>query len=258
MAFPRAAFAAVVCLALLTARPAEAHFVLDAPASYWSQDAYGDPEKAPPCGADGSGKPSGIITPFHPGDTVTITITEAIFHPGHYRVALGLTGPADLPAEPAITPQTTCVNAAIEATPSFPVLADGQLLHTAPFDGGQSFAVKLPANVTCAKCTLQVIEFMSAHPLNVPGGCFYHHCADISILPGDGGAAIDAGTAVDGGGASVDAGVRSDGGVSDGGTTGGATSSTGCSSGGVASMPFALAAWLVLRRGRRSASHRQG
>jgi hypothetical protein len=256
MALPRAAFAAAVCLASLAA---EAHFVLDAPASSWSQDAYGDPEKAPPCGADGSGKATGLVTALHPGDTVTISITEAIFHPGHYRVALGLTGPQDLPAEPAITPKTTCVDAAIEATPSFPVLADGQLLHTSPFDGGQAFQVKLPANVTCAKCTLQVIEFMSAHPLNVPGGCFYHHCADISILPDDGGAphdagSPDAGAPADGGGAAGDGGAQRDGGILDGGTGGG----SGCATGGPALAPLALAAWLLLWRGRREASSRSG
>jgi len=33
----------------------------------------------------------------------------------------------------------------------------------------------------CANCALQVIEFMSNHPLNVPGGCFYHHCANVAI-----------------------------------------------------------------------------
>ena len=39
-----------------------------------------------------------------------------------------------------------------------------------------------------------LIEFMSDHPLNNPGGCFYHHCADISISggPSDGGSASDA------------------------------------------------------------------
>src|SRR5260370_10905971 len=42
--------------------------------------------------------------------------------------------------------------------------------------------------MTWTKCTLQVVEFMSDHPLNPQGGCFYHHCADISIEPGgDGG-----------------------------------------------------------------------
>jgi hypothetical protein len=58
--------------------------------------------------------------------------------------------------------------------------------------------VTLPPNVTCSHCTLQVIEFMSDHGLNNPGGCFYHHCADISVgdagaPPQDAGAQNDAG-----------------------------------------------------------------
>jgi hypothetical protein len=88
------------------------------------------------------------------------------------------------------------------------------LKHTAPFTSAQSFEVTLPSNVTCTKCTLQIVEFMSDHGLNNPGGCFYHHCADISIQSsststgGVTGAAGQAGATARGG---------SDGGGSDGG-----------------------------------------
>jgi hypothetical protein len=41
--------------------------------------------------------------------------------------------------------------------------------------------VQLPAGMLCDHCVLQVIEFMSEHPLNNPGGCFYHHCATVTI-----------------------------------------------------------------------------
>jgi hypothetical protein len=34
--------------------------------------------------------------------------------------------------------------------------------------------------VTCERCTLQVLEFMSNHPLP----CFYYHCADVAIGTG--------------------------------------------------------------------------
>ena len=80
-----------------------------------------------------------------------------------------------------------CGSAAIETTPVFPVLVDGALMHTTAFGGPQTFTVTLPANMTCTRCTLQVEEFMSSHALNNPGGCFYHHCADISIQAADGG-----------------------------------------------------------------------
>jgi uncharacterized protein (TIGR03382 family) len=47
--------------------------------------------------------------------------------------------------------------------------------------------VTLPADKTCTNCTLQVLEFMSNHGLNMPGGCYYHHCATINIVAPDGG-----------------------------------------------------------------------
>ena len=40
--------------------------------------------------------------------------------------------------------------------------------------------IQLP-NLTCAKCTLQVIQFMAEHGYNQPGGYSYHHCADLAI-----------------------------------------------------------------------------
>ncbi len=93
---------------------------------------------------------------------------------------------------------TPCGSAEIQNPPVYPVLADGMLVHTAGFSGAQSFTFKLPSNVTCTgNCVLQVAEFMSDHGLNNPGGCFYHHCANITIQAGGGtgtgGAAGDAG-----------------------------------------------------------------
>src|SRR6185503_12626570 len=67
-----------------------------------------------------------------------------------------------------------------QTPPTYPVLADGMLVHTEAFSSPQSFEVTLPTNVTCTHCTLQVLEFMSAE-VGGNGFCFYHHCADISI-----------------------------------------------------------------------------
>ena len=36
-------------------------------------------------------------------------------------------------------------------------------------------------NISCAKCTLQVIQFMAEHAYNQPGGYSYHHCAELPI-----------------------------------------------------------------------------
>ena len=174
---------------------AHAHFVLQAPMNWAKQDASGLPLKSAPCGqADPAptpaAVPTNVITPFAPGATVTITINETIPHPGHYRVVLSPTGPGGLPADPAVTPntQSACGTTTIQSPAVYPVLADGMLQHTTAVSGARSFTVKLPTDVTCTKCSLQVTEFMSNHALNNPGGCWYHHCADISIQTGTGGA----------------------------------------------------------------------
>jgi hypothetical protein len=194
---------ALAACCTLIALPVHAHFVLQAPAAWMSQDASGNPQKLGPCGDEGGGTATGKVTAYQPGQTVTITINEVVFHPGHYRVALSSTSRSELPSEPPVTAASTpCGSVPIQSPPVFPVLADGVLAHTAAFSGPQSIQITLPANVTCTKCTLQVIEFMSNHPLNNPGGCFYHHCADISIQPagaGTGGAAGSGGAVATGG-----------------------------------------------------------
>ena len=165
----------------------QAHFVLQSPAALTEQSAYGDPQKAPPCGDDGSAVATGMVTSYQAGDVVTITIDETIFHPGHYRVALAMNDISELPEEPPVTPNNTdCGTAPIASPPVFPVLADGIFLHDQPFAGPQTIDITLPANVSCTSCTLQVIQFMSNHGLNNPGGCFYHHCATISVQGGAG------------------------------------------------------------------------
>lgn len=175
--------AAALGAVLFASGPSHAHFILTAPAAAHEQSAYGDPQKAPPCGDDGSAVATGMITEYKGGDTITITIDETIYHPGHYRVAIAQ-DPSQLPEEPPVTPNDTpCGTAPIDPAPAFPVLADGVLVHTEPFAQPQSFEVKLPEDLECDSCTLQVIQFMSDHGLNNPGGCYYHHCANIAVVP---------------------------------------------------------------------------
>lgn len=165
--------------AVLAPAFAHAHFILMTPDSWMSQSALGLPEKLGPCGDEGGGTPTGKVTVFHPGQTISVTIDEVVPHPGHYRVALAVNNRNELPPEPAVTPAPydPCGSAAIEDPPMFPILADNLLPHTQAFDTPQTFTMTLPTDVTCTKCTLQVLEFMSSH--GAP--CFYHHCADISI-----------------------------------------------------------------------------
>jgi MYXO-CTERM domain-containing protein len=257
---PLGAALAAVALSTLSPAPAQAHFILDKapdggtiegePACYSEQAADGTPEKSAPCGQDDTGitvVPTNIVTSFTPGadgtTTITFTTDEVVYHPGHYRVAIA-SDMASLPADPAVTAgSTACGSAAIETVAAGSISADGVLAddvldHSSAFSSPQSYTFKVPASVHCSpQCVLQVVEFMSDHPLNPQGGCFYHHCANISI----------ASSHTDGGAEEADAQVGSSGssggtsgatGSSSGGTTGTASSGTGgsgASSSGTAS-----------------------
>jgi hypothetical protein len=241
---------------LLTARSASAHFVLEAPASYDVVDpTTGLPEKLGPCGNEDPQMATNDVTTFEEGQSITITVNEVVFHPGHYRVALAMTADhmdSSFPAEPVPVEGSTnsgtmvcgdgllmtpCGSVPIQDPPVFPVLADDLFEHCDMFGGPQSTTVKLPDGVTCDKCTLQVIEFMSEHGPNVPGGCFYHHCADISIRP--------KGSAADGGGSAQASGGTS---ASKSGGSCSASPSHGRWSGGALVGMVAAAAALQRRR----------
>nr|HEX4318532.1 SCE4755 family polysaccharide monooxygenase-like protein [Kofleriaceae bacterium] len=187
----------VAATLVATAGVASAHFSLVAPAVYSVQDDLGLPEKSAPCGQDDPGNPivpTNDVTTVHAGDTITVTVDEKIFHPGHYRVALAQ-DMTSLPDDPAVTAgDTPCGSAAIQDSSTTGVIIDNQLPHTTAFSSPQSFQVTIPAT-TCNNCTLQVVEFMSDHGFNVPGGCFYHHCATMNV--------VAAGTAIPDGGIST-------------------------------------------------------
>jgi uncharacterized protein (TIGR03382 family) len=256
------AAASLAAFCTFAAAPADAHFILEAPPSWMSQDALGSPQKLGPCGDDAGGTPTGTITAFAEGDMVTITVTETIFHPGHYRIALAVHDRSELPPEPMVTAGATpCGSVPIMDPPVFPVLADGVFLHTAPFSGPQTIQLKLPDGVTCDKCTLQVIEFMSNHQLNNPGGCFYHHCADIAITaanPPDGGTGATTSTSsasTTSGGTTTTSGAGGGGG--EGGGSGETSTKSGCGCStpgggapGLAGLGGLMALALLLRRRR--------
>ncbi len=168
---------------------AEAHFVLVAPANWLTQQEDGTPIKLGPCGDeddDSGAVQTGTVTAYQEGSTVTVTINEVIFHPGFYRIALATNDRSELPPEPKVdaSADDPCDKTTFEDPPVFPVLADDVFEHTTAFSTPQTTTVTLPAGVTCENCTLQVIEFMSDHSLNNPGGCFYHHCANLRIESG--------------------------------------------------------------------------
>ena len=196
--------ASAVFAALVAATPIaiSAHFKLLEPASWLVESDRGDPQKLAPCGSAltaPAGQPaiplSNTIGKAVGGSKLHLKIQETIFHPGHYRVALAVNSREELPSDPVTTERTTergpiSVWAVIQSPPQIPVIADGLFQHyarPAPAAAGTPAPplmwetdVQLP-NISCAKCTLQVLQFMAEHAYNMPGGYSYHHCADLQI-----------------------------------------------------------------------------
>jgi hypothetical protein len=164
-----------------------AHFRLVQPASWLIESDRGDPQKAAPCGGTNTdfGKPSYIISKVTGGQKLHIQVQETVYHPGHYRVALAVNSPTELPLDPEVTTMDTdrgprSVSAKIQNPVQIPVLADGLWPHTARVDAPFETDVQLP-NINCRKCTLQVVQFMAEHAINNPGNFTYHHCAELQI-----------------------------------------------------------------------------
>ena len=164
-----------------------AHFKLVEPASWIVEDDRGDPQKGFPCGGSNTdyGKPSYAITQAVGGAKLHLKVLETIYHPGHYRIALAVNSPAELPVDPKATTETTergprSVSAEIMNPVQVPVLADGLFPHAAKVDAALETDVTLP-NISCSKCTLQIIQFMAEHGRNSDGDFSYHHCAELQI-----------------------------------------------------------------------------
>lgn len=180
----------VAILLFGASRAVDAHFRLVEPASWLLEDERGDPQKAGPCGGTNAdyGKPSYAVTRATGGARLHVKVQETVYHPGHYRIALAVNSPNELPLDPKATTETTptgprSVSAEIAASPAPPVLADGLFLHRerpqtpTPFETD----ITLP-NINCKRCTLQVIQFMEQHAVNNPGMFTYHHCAILEIV----------------------------------------------------------------------------
>ena len=186
--FVRCLFTIVVLM--LAPQTSWAHFKLLSPTSWLVEDNRGDPQKSGPCGGSNTdwGKPSYAVTKVAGGQNIHIKVQETIYHPGHYRVALAVNSPTELPPDPLVTTKDTekgpwSVSAAIQNPPQIPVLADGLFVHsTRPAGEMKAWEadIRLP-NINCKKCTFQIVQFMADHGFNNPGGYTYHHCADIQI-----------------------------------------------------------------------------
>jgi len=193
-------------LALFAPTLAQAHFMLTAPTSWYTQASDGSPQKSAPCGNEGATgqMASKVVTSV--GQTVSVTVTATVAHPGWYRISLKQGASSTQTATGFPDPATLgAAGSAQQCTPAFmdnpvwsttqPVLADklglpaGSTSTTTTQSGTKTFMVTIPSNASCtaaAPCTLQVVMFMTDHSA---GSCNYHHCADITVgATGAGGA----------------------------------------------------------------------
>lgn len=166
---------------------AAAHFKLLEPQSWINEAANGDPQKMAPCGGTSAnpGTPSSAVTKVRGGTKLHLKIQETVHHPGHYRVALAVNSRAELPKDPEVMTRDGArgpisVSAAIQNAVRPPVLADGLFAHTARGEEMFETDIDIP-NISCEKCTMQIIQFMAEHGLNADGDYSYHHCADLQI-----------------------------------------------------------------------------
>ena len=180
---------AAAALAATVPTAVHAHFKLLEPASWLIEDQRGDPQKTGPCGGTNTdyGKPSYAVTKAVGGSQLHLKVLETIYHPGHYRVALAVNSPTELPPDPKATTADSdrgprSVSAEIMNPIQAPVLADGLWAHQAKVDTAFETDVTLP-NIGCKRCTLQIIQFMEQHAVNNPGMFTYHHCAALQITP---------------------------------------------------------------------------
>jgi len=176
------------------AAEADAHFVLVSPAPSIVQNRLGDPQKVAPCGGVSAnpgrgtpanpGVPSGAVTDIKGGSSFHVLLSETVFHPGHYRVALAKSA-ANLPPDPKVTTRDSdrgpwSVSAEIQSPAVPPLLADGLFAHTERPMGLNEADIEIP-NINCVNCLLQVIQFMAEHAKNADGDYSYHHCAVVNI-----------------------------------------------------------------------------
>ena len=172
-----------------TAEAAMPHFRLLEPASWLVEDQRGDPQKAGPCGGSNTnwGQESFAVTEVRGGQLLHLALQETIYHPGHYRVALAINSPTELPLDPVTVTREgergpISVSAEIQDPAVPPVLADGLFVHNERPASPQTYEtdIRIP-NVDCDHCVMQVVQFMAEHAFNNPGGYSYHHCAILRV-----------------------------------------------------------------------------
>lgn len=190
---PLAGVAVLVCAVSFPA-VAGAHLELTEPPARYDKYTI----KSAPCGA-GDGERSETVTTYQAGETITVEWDEYVDHPGHFRIAFDEEGADDFES-PACESNCSTTEPQVELYNNDTVLLD----DIADDDGGTYSAdVELP-DVTCERCTLQVIQVMyDKPPYEIPGNDIYFTCADLELVGSGGG---DTGTESDTGTSDPDGG----------------------------------------------------
>jgi hypothetical protein len=163
--------------------------------------------KAAPCGRQGSTRGTEIYQ-FKPGDTITLSVDEFVAHPSYFRIAFDDDGDDDFVDPRSIKPIQgfrACLNdngqdkcGQDDFYNNSTVLMDNLDPHI-PSSAADTkiwtWQVKLP-DVTCERCTLQVIQVMEDSdlhgPYNPDGAAtegftyvadVYHQCVDLVLSP---------------------------------------------------------------------------
>ena len=145
----------------------QAHFKLMEPASWIEENSLGDPQKLGPCGGTSAspGKPTNAITNAKGGASLHIKLMETIYHPGHYRISLGVNGISDLPTDPEVATRENergpwAISAKIDPSPAPQVLIDNLWPHYVKPDTPFETVIQL-TNMTYPNFLLQIIEFLA-------------------------------------------------------------------------------------------------
>lgn len=226
---------------------AHAHIELLEPTPRYTLAQSGD-NKSCPCGLGDSNRLCNVegdrsdpnraeatVTTLQAGSTILLRFDEYIGHGGRYRVAIDYDG-ADL--------EDFNSNILVDIPdPSGSAGNTGQ---------GSIWEIEVPLpNVSCDKCTLQLIQMMDGNttdPVPDPvGRSSYYTCADITLVGGDALPETDAGA----GSGAADAGAGGGGG---GGATGSGCQAGGTGSEAAAALGVLLAMGLGLRRRRALAA----
>jgi hypothetical protein len=129
-----------------------------------------------PCGERDEERAEDKVSVFRPGETIDVVWDVYVQHVSYFRIAFDADGDdsfsarASLPSDPASDDPTLLPAGDGETILAYVVDRDGDIDHVEQ-------RVTLP-NVSCERCTLQLIQFNYGLPIR---DATYHQCADLVL-----------------------------------------------------------------------------